>query len=68
MCYILLIKKIRFFGFMPTTFEEPVLSIFFFVLYKLIGLISIDFDDGLEITDFIHSEFSQYSLYVQPYT
>lgn len=53
---------------MPTTFEEPVLSIFFFVLYKLIGLISIDFDDGLEIADFIHSEFSQYSLYVQPYT
>jgi len=50
---------------MPTTFEEPVLSIFFFVLYKLIGLISIYFDDGLEIANFIHSKFSQYYLYVQ---
>ena len=50
---------------MITTLEEPVLTLFFFVLYKLIGLISTYFDDRLEIASFIHSEFSQYYLYVQ---
>ena len=50
---------------MLTTLEEPVLTLFFFVLYKLIGLISTYFDDRLEIASFIHSEFSQYYLYVQ---
>lgn len=50
---------------MPTTLEEPVLTIFFFVLYKLFHLISIYFDVGLEVASFIHSKFSQYYLYVQ---